>query len=81
IRLFSKIKSIAEAFARDESFATTAQPDYMREGLFGGTDMVFNDGWQRVNQGRLPCVGIVVVLNFETGAMQAVNVNMLPTCQ
>jgi hypothetical protein len=81
IRLFSKIKSIAEALSEGFGFAATVQPDSLREGLFGGTDLVFNEGWPRVNQGRIPCVGVVIVFNFDSGAMQALNVNMLPSCQ
>lgn len=81
IRLFFKIKSIAEAMGRDQSIAANAEPDQLRDGLLDGTDMVFSPGWPRVNQGRLPCVGIVIVFNFESGAFQAVNVNMLPSCQ
>ena len=81
IRLFNKIKSLAEAAGRDQSIAAIEQPDFMREGLFGGSQMVFQLGWPRVNQGRLPCVGIVIAFNIETGEFRAVNVNMLPECQ
>ena len=81
IRVINKIISLADAAGRDQSIAAVEWPNTLREGLFGGSQMVFNDGWQRVNQGRLPCVGIVIAVNLETGDFQAMNMNMLPTCQ
>jgi hypothetical protein len=82
VRLISKIKSIVEGVARDMSIASIEDPAYMREGLFGGgLQMVFPAGWARVNQGRLPCVGIVIAFNLETGSFHAVNANMLPECK
>lgn len=81
IRLFFKIKGLVEAMGRDQSIAANASPDELREGLFGGAQMVFKPGWPRVNQGRLPCVGIVIVFNLESGSFHAVNANMLPSCE
>ena len=81
IRLRNKIKSIVEAVDRDQSIAAIEQPDFMREGLFEGTQMVFQLGWPRVNQGRIPCVGVVIAFNGDTGEFRAVNMNMLPECK
>jgi hypothetical protein len=64
-----------------DSIAALATPDLLREGLFGGSQMVFRNGWPRVNQGRLPCTGVVVTFNLETGAYHAVNSNILPSCE
>ncbi|MDX2151370.1 MAG: hypothetical protein SFV54_11605 [Bryobacteraceae bacterium] len=81
IRLFFKAKSIAEALGQPLGWAATQQPDAIREGLFGGSQLVWSQGWPRVNMGKIPCVGVVVVFNFETGAFQAVNANMLGECK
>jgi hypothetical protein len=81
MRLISKILSLNEAAGRDQSIATVEFPDFLQPGLFEGTQMVFQDGWKRVNQGRLPCVGIVIVINLEAGEFRAVNMNMLAECQ
>jgi hypothetical protein len=61
--------------------AARPDPDELREGLFGGTQMVFYPGWPRVNQGRLPCVGIVIVYNKAAGTYYSMNINMLASCQ
>ena len=81
IRLINKIIALAEAAGRDQSIASVEWPDSLQEGLFGGSQLVFQSGWRRVNQGRLPCVGIVIAVNLETGEFQAVNMNMLAECQ
>jgi hypothetical protein len=84
IRLGFKIRSIVhqleEGSEDDFSFAADAAPNSLQDGLLEGTDLVFACGWPRVNQAELPCVGIVVVFNFETGAFRAVNVNFLHDC-
>ncbi|MFN7935969.1 MAG: hypothetical protein U0R19_21745 [Bryobacteraceae bacterium] len=79
-KLIEDVKKIAEAMGLDK-IASFETPSYMREGLFEGTQMVFPNGWQRVNQGRIPCVGIVITSNLDTGDIHAVNMNMLPTCE
>ena len=81
IRLFSKIKALTQAAGEDQSIASVEHPDYLREGLFGGSQMVFISGWPKVNQGRIPCVGVVIAFNLESGAFHAVNANVLPQCQ
>ncbi|MBL8218657.1 MAG: hypothetical protein JNL62_05490 [Bryobacterales bacterium] len=78
-KLVDKIKKIAEGMELDK-IVSFEQPDSMREGLFEGMQLVFNKGWDRVNRGRIPCVGIVIAFNLETGDFQAVNMNMLPEC-
>ncbi len=78
-KLFDDIKKIAEALGIDKIVADP-EPDLMREGLFGGNQLVFYPGWPRVNQGRLPCVGIVIVYNKGEGSFHSVNMNMLASC-
>jgi len=80
IKLFQDIKKLVDAMELDK-IAAIAAPNELRPGLFEGTQMVFNEGWPRVNRSRLPCVGIVIAFNLESGALHAVNVNMLPECQ
>jgi hypothetical protein len=80
LRLHFKIKALAEAAGKSQSIASLESPDEMREGLFGGSQMLFRMGWDKVVQGRLPCVGIVIAFNLESGSFQAVNANMLPAC-
>ncbi len=78
-KLFDDIKKIAEALGLDK-IAASPDPDEIREGLFGGNQLVFYQGWPRVNQGRLPCVGIVIVYNKGEGSFHSVNMNMLASC-
>jgi hypothetical protein len=81
IRLFNKITSLASALQRDQSVAAVEVPDFIEEDfIFGGDLLYFGDGWPRVNQGRLPCVGLVIVMNMETGSFAASNVNLLASC-
>ncbi len=81
VKLMWKIKGMVSAMGEGFSIATTANPDEMREGLFSGSQMVFRNGWDRVNQGRLPCTGIVIAFNLESGGFHAVNSNILPSCE
>ena len=75
------INSIASSLQRDQSVAAIAVPDFVDEDfIFGGDRLYFGVGWPRVNQGRLPCVGVVIVMNFQTGAIGALNVNLLASC-
>jgi hypothetical protein len=80
LRLQFKIKALADAAGKSQSIASLEYPNEMREGLFGGSQMLFNMGWDKVVQGRLPCVGIVIAFNLESGSFHAVNANMLPAC-
>jgi hypothetical protein len=81
IRLVNKLISLSQAAARNQSVAAVAVPDFIDEDfIFGGDLLYFANGWPRVNQGRLPCVGLVIVINLETGSFGAANVNMLASC-
>jgi len=40
-------------------------------------DLVFTNGWPRVNQGDLPCVGLIFVANLEDGGFAATNADFL----
>ena len=81
IRLANKIISLAEAAARSSSVAAVEVPDFIDEDfIFGGERLNFLDGWPRVNQGRLPCVGVVIVINLDTGSIAAQTSNFLGRC-
>jgi hypothetical protein len=81
IRLVNKLISLTQAAARNQSVAAVEVPDSIDEDfIFGGDLLYFDNGWPRVNQGRLPCVGLVIVINLETGSFGAANVNMLGSC-
>jgi hypothetical protein len=85
IRLINKVFSIAKAFARDQSVADVEIPDQVipDAGLLDETDseMDFFNGFQRVNQGRLPCVGLLIVANIADGSYAATNPPaLLPSC-
>lgn len=81
IRLANKLISLAEAAARNSGVAAVEVPDFIDEDfLLGGERLNFLAGWPRVNQGRLPCVGVVIVLNLETGSIAAQNSNFLSRC-
>jgi hypothetical protein len=80
LKIFNAVRQIAQALGKDQ-LAANAIPDEVRDGLFGGSEIVFYPGWPAVNHARIPCVGLVVVFNFETGAFEAVNINMLKSCQ
>ena len=82
IRLDFDIMSLASAAANYQDAAAIVQPDEMRPGIFNhGSQMVFRNGWPPVNQGRIPCVGVVIAINVETGGFHAVNTNIVPSCQ
>ena len=82
IRLINKVVSITNSLRQEGGVAAVVVPDFIAEDDFGlGSDMLyFGSGWPRVNQGRLPCVGIVIVMNTQSGGLAAVNLNFLPRC-
>lgn len=81
IRLANKLMSLAEAAARGSNVAAVEVPDFIDEDfIFGGERLNFLAGWPRVNQGRLPCVGVVIVLNLDTGSIVAQASNFLGRC-
>jgi hypothetical protein len=82
IRLFNKVVSLANSLQQDGGVAAVVVPDYIASDEIGlANDMLyFGNGWPRVNQGRLPCVGIVIVMNFQTGGITALNLNFLGQC-
>lgn len=84
IRWAFKIISLTRAEVRNttRTVAAFAFPDFIGEDpLFEDDLLYFGNGWPRVNQGRLPCVGIIIVLNLETGGLAAQNVNFLASCE
>ncbi len=82
IRLINKLVSLASSLQQEGGVAAVVVPDYIQEDPFGLADdmMYFGAGWPRVNQGRLPCVGTVIVMNTAKGGIAAVNVNFLGQC-
>lgn len=82
IRLSFKIISIAKSLQQDGGVAAVVVPDFIDEDFLGLTTdlMYFNSGFPRVNQGRLPCVGTVIVMNTRVGGLAALNVNLLAQC-
>jgi len=81
IRLINKVVSITNSLQQDGGVGAVVTPDFIDEDeLFGGDRLYFANGWPRVNQGRLPCVGIVIVMNQTTGGIAALNLNFLGQC-
>jgi hypothetical protein len=82
IRLLNKVVSISKALARDQGVAAVNVPDLvcLGCGLFDDDHMEFHSGWPRVNQGRLPCVGVIIVFNMNTGSFAATNSDFLGSC-
>ena len=81
IRLINKVISIGNSLAQEGGVGAVLRPDFIDEDeLFGGDRLYFANGWPRVNQGRLPCVGIVIVTNTGNGGVSALNLNFLGQC-
>jgi hypothetical protein len=65
-----------------DSLFALVQPDIVQPGLFDpDLELVFSSGWPRTNLSRLPCVGIITVINIDTWDLQATNLDFIPTCQ
>lgn len=81
IRLINKVISITNSLQQQGGVGAVVRPDFIDEDeLFGGDRLYFANGWPRVNQGRLPCVGIVIVTNTANGGVSALNLNFLGQC-
>ena len=82
INLINRVVSITNSLRQEGGVAAVVYPDFIAEDDLGlGGDMLyFGSGWPRVNQGRLPCVGVVIVMNTQTGGLSAVNLNVLGQC-
>ncbi|MBL0726227.1 hypothetical protein [Piscinibacter sp. HJYY11] len=81
IRLINKVISITNSLQQEGGVGAVVRPDFIDEDeLFGGDRLYFANGWPRVNQGRLPCVGIVIVTNTANGGISALNLNFLGQC-
>jgi hypothetical protein len=81
INFANSLLSGVQGIANLGPIAAIVTPDYIDDDWFGGSDMLyFGGGFPRVNQGRLPCVGAVIVINKSTGGVRAVNVNFLGSC-
>lgn len=82
IRLANKIVSIAQGIANLSGMAAVTVPDFVDYDDFGlATYMLYyGSGWPAVSTGRLPCVGIVIIVNTATGSFVAENRNFLGRC-
>lgn len=82
VRYAKKIYSLVKSLQRETGFAAVVHPDFISDDEFGiSQDMLnFSSGWPRMNQGRVPCAGVVVVLNLTSGNLTAFNVQMLGEC-
>lgn len=79
LKLIKAIFSNARALSGE--FVKVVHPaDYVRTDYIWDYTVYYTNGWPRVNQGRLPCVGTVVVFNMEAATFAAVNSNFLPHC-
>ena len=83
IRLGFSLLSIGRSLIRPQGPVAIVSPDSIRDDeIFGDSqDMLyFGSGFPRVNQGRLPCVGVVIVINNRLGGVASVNLNFLGQC-
>lgn len=82
IRLINKVISISNSLQQQGGVGAVVAPNLILDDDLGlSSDVLyFTNGWPRVNQGRLPCVGIVIVMNTRTGGLAAVNLNFLGRC-
>lgn len=82
IRLFNKVISITTSLANAGGVAAVSTPDYIAYDDIGFDEemLYFANGWPRVNQSRLPCSGLVIVMDLAKGGMQAFNPLALPSC-
>ncbi len=83
IRLGFSLLSIGRSLIRPQGPVAIVTPDSIRDDeIFGDSqDMLyFANGFPRVNQGRLPCVGVVIVINNREGGVASVVLNFLGQC-
>jgi hypothetical protein len=81
IRLIGKITGIVKDLGRNEGPAALVIPGVVQPGIFDpDLELVFADGWPRVNQGSIPCVGLVIVFNLDDGSFAATNIDVLGVC-
>ncbi len=82
IRFINDVNSLAEALPNAFNVVALTKPDAVQPGLFdpSALDLTFNNGWPRVNQGDIPCVGLVFVANLDSGAFAATNDDFLGVC-
>lgn len=76
------LRSIAQGLQNLSGIAATLNPDQFIAGggIFGdGSDaMIWNNGWPQVNQSALPAVGVVIIINLNTGGIDAQNLDFIP---
>lgn len=82
IRMFNKVVSLSQSLASAGGVAAVEIPDYIDYDDIGFDEymLYFADGWPRVNQSRLPCSGLVIVMDMSRGGMQAFTPLALPRC-
>jgi hypothetical protein len=79
-QLIHKIISNARALWGGQIAAVVHPADYVIEDYLWDYTVYYINGWPRVNQGQLPCVGTIVVFNMENATVAAANSNFLPHC-
>lgn len=82
IRMFNRVVSLSQSLASAGGVAAVEIPDYIDYDDIGFDEymLYFADGWPRVNQSRLPCSGLVIVMDMSRGGMQAFTPLALPRC-
>jgi hypothetical protein len=82
IRLIHDVIELTEQLPEAFNIAAVLVPDVVQPGLFDDTelDLVFTNGWPRVNQSDIPCVGLIFVANLEDGGFRATNADFLGVC-
>jgi hypothetical protein len=96
IRLIIKMVSIIKSLGRGIGAVTTGVPPRWASvgvAAIGRPEFVNSDrledcesevvsinGWPRVNLGRTPCAGTIILFNLSTGSFWSENSNFLPEC-
>lgn len=82
IRLANKVVSIGYSLSNQGGVASVQTPSAIMYDDIGFDEymLYFPSGWPRVNQSRLPCSGLVVVMDLVRGGMQAFTPMALPSC-
>ena len=80
LMLIHKIISNVRSLWNSQVAAVVHPADYVLTDYLWDYTVYYVNGWPRVNQGQLPCVGTIVVFNIEDATFAAANSNFLPHC-
>jgi hypothetical protein len=86
IRLFGKVKSLVQGLPNALNIFAVDTPTEFDPGagfVFScGDDVIlFANGFDKVNQSPIPCVGVIWPFNLTDGSFGALNVDLLGNCQ